>query len=159
MVTAHCLHKIFVGGGEIVFLELINNFINHSIRFVLKNPSWTLWQLSNLSLRQWDASGTLWLSSSRSHLSGAFWPAPGCPFCLVALSSPSWLLPWFHTCCQMSGFFVYLTLEIYSLILVGVFSLESGHGRIFLGKMMKYDLSYSHSSLKVLAEYRILVWK
>jgi len=49
--------------------------------------------------------------------------------------------------------------SVYSFLLVGVVSLGSRHGRMFLETMLKYDLSYSYTSLIGLAEYRILVWK
>lgn len=60
----------------------------------------------------------------------------------------------------MSGFLhIMILFSVYSFLSVGVISLESRHGGMFLETMLKYDLSYSYTSLIGLAEYRILVWK
>ena len=144
VVTIHCQHNFLMLVVVIlIFLELIN-FINCFIRFVFGNPSWTLWQLSNLSLRQWDASCILRLSFSRRKI---FWSFLTCsrlhflaggPFItFLTFALASHLLPGLH---KMSGFFAYMTTSsVYSFILVEVISLESRHGSICLEKMLKYD--------------------
>lgn len=76
---------------------------------------------------------------------------------IIGISLASYLLPGFH---KVSGFLhTMIPFSVYSFFLVGVVSSESRHGRAFLEAMLKYDLSYSYTSLIGLAEYRIIVWK
>lgn len=76
---------------------------------------------------------------------------------ILGISLASYLLPGFH---KVSGFLhTMIPFSVYSLFLVGVVSSKSRYDRAFLEAMLKYDLSYSYTSLIGLAEYRIIVWK